>query len=187
MLAVLSTMVEVDGNPLLEHQGRWTLVSHRRDTGKHKGSETRIGLEPQDLATHMSQNREGWKADGRFGGKALLSDSLSVIAFHWGVSTEIYILQGEIEPGNSTLAFLTGTRWDPGQTFRAVAKLNRDAPYDQILLPDESKQQREIWEKGRQREEALVPIYDLMELRIIGPLPGYGDRTETFRFRRTTN
>jgi len=142
MLAVLSTITEAGGNPLLEHQGRWTLVSHRRDTGKRKGIETRIGSEPQDLTTHMSQNREGWRTDGSFGGKALLSDSLCVIAFHWGVSTEIYILQGEIKPGNSTLAFLTGTRWDPGQTFRAVAKLNRDAPYDQILLPNESKQQR---------------------------------------------
>ena len=187
MLAVLSTITEAGGNPLLEHQGRWTLVSHRRDTGKRKGIETRIGSEPQDLATHMSQNREGWRTDGSFGGKALLSDSLCVIAFHWGVSTEIYILQGEIKPGNSTLAFLTGTRWDPGQTFRAVAKLNRDAPYDQILLPNESKQQRESWQEGRKSEGAFVPIYDLMELKIIGPLPEYRDRTETFRFRRTTN
>ena len=114
-----------------------------------------------------------------------MSDTISVIACHWGADTQIYVLRGEIEPGESVVEFVMGTGWDEGQRFRAIAKLKLDAPYDALVLPDATPEQIRLNKQQRLRK-GMVAIYDLLELQL-RLHDSDSDRVEVFRFRRITN
>ena len=187
VIAVLAllTFTIAGANPLLEYGGRWVLVGYRVNQGE-RGVKTGMGWDPEDPAQRAKQWRSDWRPGPKFSGKAILTDSPSIITFHLWTDAKVYLLKGKIKPGKSNVVFLMGTDWDAGHRFRVVARLKKDHPYDSILLPDDSELDIRL-KKKRREEGELTPVYDMLELDLIDLGRRNKDRVERFRFRRITN